>query len=128
MARIGVIFLLLIVSAFAQVAMAAELALADVAGTWVTEQGGYRITLKIHAKDGASELTSAFAALGVSNVERGVASVVGGVLVIRILDEDDFTHEVGERRYRIVEAAADHLDVIWDGPVVRVRLSCLRRG
>ncbi len=101
---------------------AAESRLADYGGEWVTEQGGYRISLRIDGSSGASELTSTFSALAISTTERGVAEIGDHSLVLKVFAEDDFTHELGERHYEVIELTPEHLDLIWDGPVVRVRL------
>ncbi len=101
-------------------AAAAEVVLADCVGTWVTEQGGYRISLSIQPGGGA-ELTSTLVVLGMANTEQGMASVDHDTLTVRILDDADFTRELGERRYRIVSVTNAILEVIWDGPVVPVK-------
>jgi hypothetical protein len=99
---------------------AADLQFDDCVGTWVTEQGGYRITLGIRA-DGSTQLTSTLVTLGLSTVEQGVASLDHETLSVRILDETDFTRELGERRYRIVTLTHSLLELIWDGPVLPVK-------
>ena len=99
---------------------AADLQLDDCVGTWVTEQGGYRITLSIR-QDGSTQLTSTLVTLGLSTVEQGVAAVDHDTLSVRILDETDFTRELGERRYHIVTLTHSLLELIWDGPVLPVK-------
>jgi hypothetical protein len=99
---------------------AAEHQLDDCVGTWVTEQGGYRITLTIH-QDGSAQRISTLVTLGLSDAEQGTASVDHGTLSLRILDEADFTRELGERRYRIVNLTQSLLELIWDGPIVPVK-------
>jgi hypothetical protein len=99
---------------------AADLHLDDCVGTWVTEQGGYRITLSIR-QDGSTQLTSTLVTLGLSTAEQGIASVDHDTLSVRILDETDFTRELGERRYRIVTLTHSLLELIWDGPVLPVK-------